>query len=182
MHTGQDAVASGGATGRPGKLFRPQNWLDWVFLVSLLAKGLDGLAEVVGGVLLLVVTPGQIHHLVLLLTQHELSENPRDVVARYLVQTSQALSVSAVTFGAVYLLTHGVVKVVLIWAVLRERLWAYPWMIAALVLFIAYQLYRIGLEPTAGMIALTVFDVFIVALTVREYRLRRPAHQQPAAH
>ena len=35
-------------------------------------------------------------------------------------------------FGAVYLLTHGLVKVVLVVALLLNKLWAYPWMIGVL--------------------------------------------------
>jgi uncharacterized membrane protein len=46
-------------------------------------------------------------------------------------------------------------------------------MIAVLLLFIGYQLYRIVLNPTAGLIGLTVFDIVIVALTWREYLLQR---------
>jgi uncharacterized membrane protein len=43
-------------------------------------------------------------------------------------------------------------------------------LIAFLVIFIAYQLYRIVLTPTAWLIALTVFDAFVVWLTWREWR------------
>ena len=64
-------------------------------------------------------------------------------------------------------------KVVLVVALLLNRLWAYPWMIVLLLLFIAYQLYRIVLNPTAGLIGLTIFDTMIVALTWREYRQQR---------
>jgi uncharacterized membrane protein len=63
-------------------------------------------------------------------------------------------------------------------ALLFNRLWAYPWMIAVLLLFIAYQLYRIVLDPTAGLIGLTVFDGVIVALTWREYREQRGHHHK----
>ena len=51
---------------------------------------------------------------------------------------------------------------------LRNKLWAYPWMIAVLVAFIAYQIYLIVLGPSPGLVALTVFDVLIVGLTCRE--------------
>jgi uncharacterized membrane protein len=47
-------------------------------------------------------------------------------------------------------------------------------MIAVLLLFIGYQVYRIVLDPgSAGLIALTVFDIVIVALTWREYQQQR---------
>ena len=77
-------------------------------------------------------------------------------------------------WGALYLLVHGLVKVVLVWAVLRDRLWAYPWMIGFLVLFIGYQLYAMVVHFTWGLLLLTLLDVLVVWLTVREYRrLRR---------
>src|SRR4029450_8694487 len=154
-------------------MFKPKDWLDRVFEIGIIAKGLDGLVELVGGVLLLFVTPGGIHHLAVVITQGELSEDPHDVVARYILHTANGLTGNAVLFGAVYLLAHGAVKVALVVALLLNKLWAYPWMIVVLLVFIGYQLYRISLDPTAGLIALTLFDVVIVLLTWREYRVQR---------
>ena len=83
------------------------------------------------------------------------------------------LTGSAVLFGAIYLLVHGAVKVVLVIALLLNKLWAYPCLIVVLLIFIGYQLYRIALDPSPGLIALTIFDTLIVALTWREYRRQR---------
>ena len=162
---------------RAGSFFHPRSWLDRVFAIGIIGKGLNGAAELVGGLLLLLVTPTKIQHVVATLTQQELSEDPHDVVAHYLLHTSAGLSGQAVTFGAVYLLLHGMVKVVLVIALLRNKLWAYPWMIGVLLVFIGYQAYRIALSPSAGLIALTVFDLIIVALTWREWHVQRqPTH------
>ncbi|WP_284977091.1 DUF2127 domain-containing protein [Arthrobacter sp. efr-133-TYG-104] len=147
--------------------------LDRTFRVSLILKGLDGVLELVGGVLLLLVTPRQIGDLVRFLTQHELAQDPNDVVANSLIHMTSSLSASASLFGAIYLLLHGLVKIVLVWAVLKEKLWAYPWMIAFLLVFIAYQTYRILVAFSWGMVLLTAFDIFIVWITWREYRLQR---------
>jgi uncharacterized membrane protein len=64
-------------------------------------------------------------------------------------------------------------------------------MIVVLLLFIGYQLYRISFDPTAGLIALTIFDAVIVLLTWREFRQQRrirndqarsaPSHADDAA-
>jgi uncharacterized membrane protein len=78
-----------------------------------------------------------------------------------------------VIFGAVYLLLHGAVKVVLVIALLLNKLWAYPCMIIVLLIFIGYQLYRIAMQPRAGLVALTIFDAVIVTLTWREFRRQR---------
>ena len=154
-------------------MFKPKNWLDRVFEIGIIGKGLNGTAELVGGLLLLFLSPHQIHHLVAAVTQGELSEDPHDLIAIHLLHTANGLTGKAVLFGAIYLLVHGIVKVVLVTALLLNKLWAYPWMIVILLLFIGYQLYRIALSPTAGMIALTIFDLVIVVLTWREYYQQR---------
>jgi uncharacterized membrane protein len=161
-------------------MFKPQDWLDRVFEIGIIGKGLNGVAELIGGLMLLLLTPGRVHHLVASLTQGELSEDPHDFLATHLLHTASGLTGKALLFGAVYLLAHGIVKIVLVIALLLNRLWAYPWMIVVLVLFIGYQSYRIALAPTAGLIALTVFDLMIVLLTWREYRRQRQARQRPA--
>src|SRR6478735_3424198 len=55
------------------------------FRLSLILTGLDGVLELIGAVLLLLVTPAQITDLVRFLTQHELAQDPRDFVANALV-------------------------------------------------------------------------------------------------
>lgn len=150
--------------------FKARDPLDRIFEVGIILKGVDGVLETIGGLLLLALTPATINTIVSGLTQHELSEDPDDFIARHLLGYAHGLTGSTVTFAALYLLAHGIVKVVLVAALLRNQLWAYPWMIGFLVIFILYQLYRLLLSPTIGLIALTVFDAFIVWLTWREWR------------
>jgi uncharacterized membrane protein len=149
--------------------FRPRDLLDQTFEVGIILKGLDGVLEVLGGLLLL-VSPATINRVVTSLTQHELSEDPHDILANHLLKTAHGLTGSAVLFGAVYLLAHGLVKVVLVAALLKNQLWAYPWTIVFLGVFIVYQLYRLSLKPSLGLTALTIFDAVIAWLTWREYR------------
>ena len=42
--------------------FRPRDLLDQTFEVGIILKGVDGLLEVIGGLLLLVVSPATIDH------------------------------------------------------------------------------------------------------------------------
>ena len=156
--------------------------LDKTFKIGLVLKGLDGVLEVAGGILLLFLSPQAIEHLVRVLTAHELSEDPHDLVARYLLHTASHLNHGTALFGAIYLLSHGAAKIVLVALVLRDKLWAYPWLIGLLLAFIAYQLYQItAVHFSAGLTALTVFDAFLVWLTWREYRAKRAMRHQAAA-
>ena len=155
--------------------------LDKTFFVSLVLKGLDGAVELIAGVTLLFVSPAQIEAVTRALARPELREDPHDPIANALVHYAGGLSVSTTLFGAVYLLTHGLVKVILVVAVLRDKLWAYPWLIGFLVAFIGYQGYELIHHFTWGLAALTAFDIFIVVLTVREYRLHRRRSRHPDA-
>ncbi|MDQ6901364.1 MAG: DUF2127 domain-containing protein [Candidatus Dormibacteraeota bacterium] len=153
--------------------------LDQTFEVAIILKGLDGVLEVLGGLLLLVVTPATINRIVAWLTEHELSQDPHDFIATHLLNTAHGLTKSAVLFGSLYLLSHGAVKIVLVAALLRNKLWAYPWMIGFLLIFIVYQIYRMILGPSAGLAALTAFDIFVVWLTYREYGKQRSRRAAP---
>lgn len=149
--------------------------LDRTFAVGIVLKGINGLLEVVGGLLLLVATPEVIRAVVDRLTRGELAEDPRDLLATWLthLSTSSSLSDAGLGFAAVYLLAHGLVKLVLVLALLRDRLWAYPWMIGFLALFVAYQLWMIARQPTLWLVGLTMFDAALTWLTWREWKRHR---------
>jgi len=154
---------------------------DRAFHVSLFLKGFDGTLEVLGGVLLLLVKPDTINRWAKALTEDELSRDPHDFIANHILRSAHELTGASLLFGSLYLLSHGIVKLVLVVEVLRDRLWAYNALIAVTALFIVYQLYRIFfVKPTWGMIYLTVLDVILIYLTRKEYRrhkaLRAESH------
>jgi uncharacterized membrane protein len=152
--------------------------LDRTFRISIGLKGLDGMLEIVGGVVLLFVAPATLQSWARALTAHELAQDRHDFIATHLLHSTSQLSRSTTFFGAFYLLSHGVAKVVLVVAVLRNQLWAYPWMIALLGVFIVYQLYRLCIRFSVGLTLLTLFDMFVVWLTALEYRKRRHEHER----
>ena len=149
--------------------------LDRAFRITVAIKGLDGLLEVVVGLALLFVSPGSINRIVRTITAHELAQDPSDFFARHLLNSASHLSNGATLYGGIYLLSHGIAKAVLVTLVLRNKLWAYPWMIALLLAFIAYQLYQLTSRLSIGLILLTLFDALVVWLTWREYRTKRAA-------
>jgi uncharacterized membrane protein len=145
-----------------------------LFGISLWAKFVDGVLEIVGGILLFLVNPDQINHIVRLLTQNELSEDPNDFISIHLLHATNHLSSATKWFAAIFLLWHGVVKVALVWALLRRHLWAYPVATIAFGLFVAYQIYRYAHTHSGWLLVLTALDVFVIVITWLEYnRLRR---------
>ncbi|WP_407358234.1 DUF2127 domain-containing protein [Microbacterium sp. LTA6] len=150
--------------------------LDRVFDVSITLKGIVGIAELVGGFALFFVNPEMIRQSLGWLTAHLLVGHDHSPIAMWFDHLADNLGTDATIFAAVYLILHGVIKVVLVWALLKQQLWAYPWMIVALVVFIIYQVYEILVHFTWAMVVLTLFDLFIVALTLREWQLHRESH------
>jgi uncharacterized membrane protein len=144
-----------------------------IFQVSVLIKGAHAVIECVAGVAFALVSTSSIKNLVDMLTQEELIERPKDFIATHLLTAAQHFSVETKNFYAFYLLSHGIVKVLLVIGLLRNKLWAYPASLVALGLFIVYQLYRFSYTHGAGLIVLTVFDIFVMGLIWHEYQLMR---------
>jgi len=150
-----------------------------VFVVSVLAKGLHALLEIASGVALYLVSTETIVRKINGWSYDELLENRHDWIASHLLQFSQNFSVQEHHFYAFYLLSHGLINIVLVIGLLREKLWAYPASIAVFSLFIAYQLYRYSYTQDIALILLSIFDLFVILLAVHEYRLLRkhlPTH------
>lgn len=147
-----------------------ERYVHLAFEVSLVLKAVFAVAETVAGIGAYFVTQQFLFRLVERITREELLEDPRDLIANYLFQSAQNFSVSTRNFTAVYLLTHGVVKLWLIIGLLRQRLWYYPVAIAIFGLFIVYQLYRFSLTHSIWLVLITAVDLFVIALTWHEYR------------
>jgi uncharacterized membrane protein len=136
-----------------------------LFVVSVTMKGLHALIEIAGGLALYLVSA--------------------DMIARWLDEIDRGgwlerhFPLTEQHFYAFYLLSHGLVKSVLVVGLLREKLWAFPASIAVFGAFILYQLYRYSYTHDLGLIALSIFDLFVIGLAVHEYRLLRkhlPTH------
>jgi uncharacterized membrane protein len=150
-----------------------------IFVVSVLFKGAHALIEIVGGIALYLVSTATIVRTINRWSYDELIEDKDDWIATHLLEFAHHFSVAEHNFYAFYLLSHGIVKAVLVWGLLRERLWAYPASFAVFGAFIAYQLYRYSFTHDFALILLSVFDLFVIYLAVHEYRLLRkhlPTH------
>lgn len=140
------------------------------FEIALLLKAINGAFEIIGGVLLMFINSSYLSHIAVILTQSELSEDPNDLIANAILTFSQSYSVSAQKFGIIYLLSHGIIKLIMVYLLWQRKLWAYPLTIIFLSLFIAYQAYRYTINQSFMMILLTILDLVVVLLTFIEYK------------
>jgi uncharacterized membrane protein len=150
-----------------------------LFRIGILLKGIGGLLEFIGGAVLFFMTPVTINRLIAFLVSDQLADDPNDLIANYLVRLGHHFSVSGKTFASFYLVGHGLIKIFLVVSVLRNKGWAYPVAIAALLGFIGYQAFRLVHHFSAALLAFTLFDAIVVVLLWLEHR-RRADNSQTA--
>ncbi len=141
-----------------------------LFNISLFLKGLTGVFEIILGVAAAFISRDLLLYWVNLLTRRELLQDPGDVFAQYMITTAQQYSISAQLFVSVYFLIHGFVKILLIYALLKQKLWAFPVAIIVFGLFLACQIYEYIQSPQLSLVVLSVLDIIVIVLTYIEYK------------
>jgi uncharacterized membrane protein len=141
-----------------------------LFVISIVIKGIDGFLELVGGIILLAIKSGSLTTIVHTIFQHELVQDPTDLLANYLINASQHLSISAISFASVYLIIHGIIKLGIVFAISFKQLWAYLSAGIILFFFIIYQLIRILKSHSLILLFLTLIDILIIILLRFEYK------------
>lgn len=152
------------------KLFKNESGIDLAFHISLVLKGLNAVFEIISGVAVLLISQETVLKIVTFLTQEELTEDPRDRIVNYLLNAAQHVSIGAREFASIYLLSHGVIKLLLIINLLKRRLWVYPASLVIFALFIVYQIYRYAHTHSFSLILLTILDAVVMWLIYKEYR------------
>ncbi len=148
--------------------------LHLLYEIGIWFKGIDGILELVGGILFLVVSKSALSGVIATLTQHELVGDSGDWLAIHLRIAFNHLSSSTKLFGSAYLLGHGAVKVFLVWGgLLRCKLWAFPAALLFIGAFVLYQSFRLSYRFSPGLLALTGLDVLVMLLIWREYNVMK---------
>ncbi len=135
--------------------FHPKTLLDKTYEIGIIIKGFDGTVEILTALLLIFLTPAAFVTLM-----------------SHLGNSGKALSEHKLS-AILFLMSHGIVKVVLVTCLLLNKLWAYPWALVALGIFTAIQIYQIFVSPSLGIIALTILNVAIMFLIYREWQKAR---------
>jgi uncharacterized membrane protein len=112
------------------------------------------------------------------LTQQEILEDPNDSPAKYLIKFSNDFFTNSNAFAIVYLIFHGVFNIFLVAALLKNKIWAYPWVMVGFGVFIIYQTYRYFHTYSLMLLFLTAFDIFIVLIVWLEYRRKQNFNQK----
>lgn len=157
-------------SGPSGTRSRP-TVLDRFYDIGVVLKGIDGAVELAVG-LLLWLAPETLASLLGRAADELASETStfRQDLAIAIGRLDHDLAYGPLTFVIVFLILHGVVKLALVYCLLKKLYWAYPYALALLGLFLVYQVYALLTQPTVWMLIFTLLDVAIIYLVYREYR------------
>jgi uncharacterized membrane protein len=145
-------------------------WAHRVFWIGIFFKALNGLVETGGGIILLIISNETMARWTYALVRPELAEDPNDWIANQILRAALDLSPDAKLFAILYLLIHGIVKLVIVGAIWFGQLWAY-WLAGMVFsLFVVYQMERFVVTHSLGMLFLTAVDLVIIALLPPEHR------------
>ncbi|MGY1688570.1 DUF2127 domain-containing protein [Geodermatophilus sp. SYSU D01105] len=151
---------------------------DRLLRAALFLKGLDGAVELLAGVALAVAGPQALAGLTRRVVEHHLLGSPRGELAERFAAGEAVLAGGDRTFAIVYLTLHGLVKLGLVVALLREVRPAYPVAVAVLGVFVGYELLRALRTGSVLLGVAAALDLLIAVLVVREYR-RLPRTRRP---
>lgn len=152
------------------KHFVKEKYTHLLFEITLLIKGFGAGLEIIAGFFVLFITKDVIHSAIVFITQGEVTEDPHDFFVHYLRSLSDHFSVNSQMFVFLYLVSHGVIKLVLIISLYKKKLWAYPASLIIFGLFIVYQLYRYTFTHSLWLIVFTLLDMLVVWLVWKEYK------------
>jgi uncharacterized membrane protein len=143
-----------------------------LFKWSVLLKGLISLAEVLAGIALLVLPPTVVLRGISSITSL-LSDYTQYALLQHILGELVHYGDVAVIFASLFLLSRGLIKCVLIFALLKNAFWAYPWSLAVMGLFVLYQIYEYIRTGSLLLVAITLFDLVVIYFIWREWRIVR---------
>lgn len=138
-----------------------------LFRISVLLKGLISVVEVVAGALILFIPPA----IFIALSTWFIGFIPGGFLSEHIMAEVLKYTSGTAVFLSLYLLSRGLIKSFLIWALLKNKLWAYPASLVVLSLFLIYQVYQIATQHSVLVVGITLFDIVVMYFIWREYKI-----------
>ncbi len=145
---------------------RSQDIVHLSFDIGILLKAIEAVGEILLGIGLIFITPTVMENVGEYIEEYMTNAPFADIMANF----AYSYSVDAQRFIVFYMLSHGIVKFVIIFMLWRQKLIAYPLSVAMFTFFIIYQIYHYETIHSFILIALTILDIIMIVLTILEYK------------
>lgn len=151
---------------------RHSKWFDMAYKIGVGLKGLDGLFELIVGIALL-ISPSIIHTVLTAIVGHAHKHHGHayHFIGEYVARLDQDLAKSGLVFLIIFLIGHGIIKLVLVYCLFRKITKVYPYALFVLVLFFMYQVYVLVQDPLSlALWFFTILDIVIIWLVYGEWK------------
>ncbi|MBW4042583.1 MAG: DUF2127 domain-containing protein [Acidobacteria bacterium] len=139
-------------------------------------KGIYGCLETLAGLALLVIPTAAAQLLTSIAGELGEGTSPlRDAAARSLMTAGGGIATGAPAF-ALFLMVHGLVNLLTVYALLRRAVRWYPWALGALVVLLGVQVVDLLTAPAVSGWVLTALDIAVIVIVSWEYRRLRREH------
>lgn len=145
----------------------------FLYKLGIVLKAIIGGVEVILGTAFLLMTHTAIYSAINSALAGELGEAPRDWFWRIIAVGLNDMAAAPEKVWAFVFLSHGIVKLFLIFGLWKERLWAYPTSAFVFTLFVFYQIYQLSSAWSIALLLITILDVLIIALVIYEYKYKK---------
>lgn len=140
------------------------------FYGGLSLKAINAVIEIIGGLIMLMVSLDWLNTMIKVIALPELREDSQDIIMNYLITLSQNFSITAMHSVAIYMLFHGLTKVIAVWLLWQKKMWAYLPVVGVFILFISYECYSFLHSYSPIMLGIIIIDIAIVVVVMLEYR------------
>jgi uncharacterized membrane protein len=147
------------------------------YLVTIAIKGIDGAIETIAGLVIWAGGPDRFNAFLLRFSAPELAQGPPSGWAEFLRDAAAQLVDSSVAFVVIYLLAHGILKVVLALVLLTGGgRWVYPVATLILIGFIGFMSFHLAEQWSNWVLAFALFDLATLLLVLNEWRNEKAHH------
>ncbi len=155
-----------------------ENKIRALFDVGIIFKFIDGIGEIILGILFLFVNTDAMNRVAGAIFGDEITEQPLRAIWGFVLQSFAQISNNSQIFLAFIFISHGIVNLILVAGLAKDKLWVYP--LAALIFagFGLYQIYQITITPSNILTILTILDAIFIALIIHEYRYEKKHPRQ----
>ncbi|MEI8135632.1 MAG: DUF2127 domain-containing protein [bacterium] len=152
-----------------------KSFVHRAFWISLFLKGLDGALQLIGGIAVIFAEPGTLGKTYRYFTRFLVGNRTQNPEAEFIKVTAHSFGMNVEMLVAIYLLVNAVIKLLLVYGLLKERLWVFPAACIGFGLMFSLELYRISIHFYWGIFILMCISVFVITMVLLEWKKVRKA-------
>ncbi|MEP7233847.1 MAG: DUF2127 domain-containing protein [Ignavibacteriota bacterium] len=149
---------------------KDRSFVHRAFWLSLFIKGLDGALQLLGGIAVLVVAPGTLGKTYRYFTRFLVGNRTHNPEADFIREAAHSFHMSVAWLIAIYLLVNGIIKVLLVYGLLKEKMWVFPAALAGFSIFFSLEVWRLSIHFYWGIVIFMAISVFVITMVILEWR------------